>query len=57
MVRRKVTCVFGVFDDKQDFVLEPCCSDTCECDICKDAFWIEGSQTIQEVHNDAIGRP
>ena len=41
MVRRKVVCVWGEFDDKSDFVLEPSCPESCSCDICKGAFWIE----------------
>lgn len=41
MTKRKVVLVYGKFDDKSDFVLEPSCSDTCNCEICKDAFWIE----------------
>lgn len=40
MTRRKVVCVFGKFDDKSDFVLEPVCEDK-NCEYCKDAFWIE----------------
>ena len=40
-IRRKVVCVFGKFDNKSDFVLEPACPDDCDCDICKKAFWIE----------------
>jgi len=41
MVKRKVVCVFGKFDDESDFVLEPVCSDSSNCDICKKAFYIE----------------
>lgn len=46
MTRRKVVCVFGKFDDKSDFVLEPVCTPTehsedTTCEICKDAFYIE----------------
>lgn len=38
-ITRKVVCVFGKFDNKSDFVLEPACnSKTCEC--CKDSFYI-----------------
>lgn len=37
MTRRKVVCVFGEFDDKSDFVLEPVC--TCE-DCDERGFWI-----------------
>ena len=40
-IKRKVVCVFGKFDDKSDFVIEPVCSDDCNCESCKDAFWIE----------------
>jgi len=46
-MKRRVTCVFGDFnDDDSDFVLEPACQKECNCDVCKDAFWIE------EVKND-----
>ena len=46
MTKRKVVCVFGKFDNKSDFVLEPICKPTEHskdetCEICKDAFWIE----------------
>jgi len=41
MVKRKVTCVFGKFDDKSDFILEPACPDELNCECCKNAFWIE----------------
>jgi len=34
-IKRKVVCVFGKFDDKSDFVLEPAT------DKDEDAFWIE----------------
>ena len=40
-IKRKVVCVFGKFDDKSDFVIEPVCSDDCNCESCKDAFLIE----------------
>jgi hypothetical protein len=40
MTKRKVTCVFGKFDETSDFVLEPCCENE-NCKECKDAFWIE----------------
>jgi hypothetical protein len=40
-IRRKVVCVYGVFDNKSDFVLEPVI-ESCDCDECKkNAFWIE----------------
>jgi len=54
MVKRKVTCVFGKFDDKSDFVLEPSCPEECKCDICKDTFWIEdiNSQQIKKDKDD-----
>ena len=39
-MRKKVVCVFGDFEE-DDFVLEPSCSDDCNCEICKDAFWIK----------------
>jgi hypothetical protein len=35
IIRRKVVCVFGKFDNKSDFVLEPVCKE------CEEAFWIE----------------
>jgi len=46
MTKRKVVCVWGKFDDKSDFVLEPVCEPTEHskeetCEICKDGFWIE----------------
>jgi len=50
MVKRKVVCVFGKFDDKSDFVLEPSCPDSCKYDICKDAFWIE-----EVIENNNVG--
>jgi hypothetical protein len=41
IIKRKVVCVFGNFDDKSDFVLEPCdCPDGHGCEFCKDSFWI-----------------
>jgi len=39
-MRRKVVCVFGDFEE-DDFVLEPPCSNDCNCEVCKDAFWVE----------------
>jgi hypothetical protein len=41
MTKIKVVCIFGEFQQDKDFVLEPVCSDSCRCDICKDSFWIE----------------
>jgi len=41
MTKRRVVCVFGKFDDKDDFVLETACLKEDNCDCCKDAFWIE----------------
>lgn len=41
MIKRKVVCVFGKFDNESDFVLEPPCTEDCDCEICKDPFWIE----------------
>ena len=41
MTKRKVVCIFGEFNDSSDFVLEPACSEDCNCELCKDAFWIE----------------
>jgi len=43
-IRRKVVCVFGKFDEKSDFVLEPVCSNECKCEECINAFWIKGEQ-------------
>lgn len=40
-IRRKVVCVFGKFDGSKDFILKPVCEDGCDCDICKEGFWIE----------------
>ncbi len=40
MTKRKVVCVFGKFDDKSDFVLEPVCESD-DCNECKESFWIE----------------
>lgn len=51
MIRRKVICVFGKFDGKSDFILEPVCcldEDKCECEYCKDSFWIDGEEQCQE---------
>lgn len=39
-IRRKVVCVFGKFDDKSDFVIEP----LLEGEDDEDAFWIEGEK-------------
>jgi hypothetical protein len=44
IIRRKVTCVFGKFDEKSDFVLEPSCPDINKCEECENAFWIEGEE-------------
>ena len=41
MTKRKVVCVWGKFDGKSDFVLEPTCDCKNKCELCKDAFWIE----------------
>ena len=41
-IKRKVVCIFGTFDSCSDFVLEPACSDDCNCSYCKNAFYIEG---------------
>jgi len=41
MVKRKVVCVFGKFDDESDFVLEPVCSDSSNCKICKKHFGLK----------------
>lgn len=44
-VKRKVFCVFGNFDDKSDFVIEPAIHEyPCDCKDCKDSFWIEGDE-------------
>ncbi len=40
MIKRKVVCVYGKFDDESDFVLEPICNNP-SCSCCKDAYWIE----------------
>lgn len=40
-IKRKVVCVFGKFDEKSDFVLEPPCSDGDKCEVCGKTFWIE----------------
>ena len=40
-IKRKVVCVFGKWGKKTDFVIEPVCSEDCNCEICKNAFWIE----------------
>jgi len=45
----KVVCVFGKFGKGLDFVLEPPCSKSCDCDICKDAFWIK---KVEELKNE-----
>ena len=47
-MKRKVVCVFGKFDDKSDFVIEPVCDDDCNCKSCKDAFWIEKVEEKEE---------
>ena len=38
LVRRKVVCVYGKFDNKSDFVLEPAYSDG---EDVGEVFWIE----------------
>jgi len=44
-IRRKVVCVWGNFTKKSiDFVLELACDEDCKCEVCKDAFWIEGEE-------------
>lgn len=43
---RRVVCIFGKFGNDTDFVIEPACSDTCKCEICKDAFWIEETKKV-----------
>jgi len=43
-IKRKVVCVFGTFDKDSDFVVEPVCSEGCDCEVCKDSFWIEGEE-------------
>ena len=40
----KVVCVFGEFKEGKDFVLEKACPDKCDCEICKNAFWIEEAE-------------
>ena len=40
-IRRRVVCVMGAWGKKTDFVIEPACSKSCKCEICKDAFYIE----------------
>ena len=47
IVKRKVICVWGKFDNKSDFVLEPVCSEECDCEVCKDAFWIENCKEVK----------
>ena len=42
----RVVCVSGKFDNKSYFVLEPTCSETCMCGICKNGFWIEQSNKV-----------
>ena len=51
MTKRKVICIMGEFKDKSDFIIEPVCSDECNCEYCKDAFWIEDSQQIKKDEN------
>ena len=46
IILRRVVCVFGKFDNKSYFVLEPTCSETCMCGICKNGFWIEQSNKV-----------
>jgi len=41
MSKIKVVCVYGKFKEGKDFVLEPPCSEDCNCEVCKDAFYIE----------------
>lgn len=38
---RRVVVVFGEFSEHGDFVIEPSCSDTCQCEFCKDSIWIQ----------------
>lgn len=46
-VRRRVVVVFGKFDETSDFVIEPACDEIYNCELCKDAFWIEGEELIK----------
>lgn len=41
IIKRKVVCVYGKFDEDSDFVIEPACGDNAceECD--KESFWIQ----------------
>ena len=43
-IKRRVICVFGEWGKDTDFVLEPTCSDTCNCEECKKAFWVENEK-------------
>ena len=40
-IKRRVVCVFGKFGKDTDFVLEPVCSEDCNCELCKNSFEIE----------------
>jgi hypothetical protein len=46
-VIRKVVCIFGKFNNKSDFVLEPVCNDDCKCEECKDAFYITQCEPLK----------
>lgn len=40
-IKRRVAIVWGKWGKTTDFVLEPTCTPKCNCDICKNAIWIE----------------
>ena len=56
MTKRKVVCVWGKFDDKSDFVLEPACCDCSKCEICKNAFWIEDVEESKSNLKEGSGK-
>ena len=39
-MKKRVVCISGDWNSN-DFVLEPACDEDCNCEYCKDAFWIE----------------
>jgi len=52
-MKRKVVCVFGEWGEETDFVLEPVCSNDCDCEVCKDAFWIEKVEEKEKTNKNA----
>ena len=52
-MRKKVVCVFGDFEE-DDFVLEPSCSDDCNCEICNKCSKDIQDFELQPMKNDNL---